>query len=116
MNRYDFAYVRRDVVNQLRKVTPGVIKSASTEINNVAEQRINQIISQAGKGIERVLASILRGAIKDVYQTSFCLLGKLGKQQLQKLKNKIVYVKITFLIYIYNKIKYYFIIISKINR
>ena len=29
LNRYDFAYARRDVVNQLNKVALGVIKDAS---------------------------------------------------------------------------------------
>ena len=46
MNRYDFAYAGRDIVNQPGKVAPGVIKNPRSEINNVAEQRVNQIISQ----------------------------------------------------------------------
>ena len=44
LNRYDFAYVGRDTVNQLGKNAPGIIKNASSEINNIAQQRINQII------------------------------------------------------------------------
>ena len=51
----------RDTVNQLGKVAPGIIKHASLEINNVAQQRINQIISQD------VPPKILSGAVKDVY-------------------------------------------------
>ena len=65
------------------------LQVSSSEINNVAEQKRNQIISQGGKEIERVLPNILRGAIEDMFQTHFCLLGKIGKQQLRKLKNKI---------------------------
>ena len=42
-----------------------------------AQQRINQIISQGGKEVERVLPKILRGATEDVYQTPFRLLGVL---------------------------------------
>ena len=57
------------------------LQVSSSEINNVAEQKRNQII--------RVLPNILRGAIEDMFQTHFCLLGKIGKQQLRKLKNKI---------------------------
>ena len=34
LNRYDFAYAGRDVVNQAAKVTPGVIKGATKEIDN----------------------------------------------------------------------------------
>ena len=41
LNSYDFTYASRDVVNQLDKVAPDIIKNASLEINNIAEQRIN---------------------------------------------------------------------------
>ena len=33
LNRYDFAYARRDVVNQAAKVSPGKIKAAANNIN-----------------------------------------------------------------------------------
>ena len=88
LNRYDFAYAGRDTVNQAAKVAPGVIKNAGNEINNIAKERINQIITQGGKEAERVLPKILRGAIEDVYQTLFRQLGNFGKQQLNKLKRK----------------------------
>ena len=42
LNRYDFAYVGRDVVNYLGKVTTGVIKSASSEITNVAQRMLTR--------------------------------------------------------------------------
>ena len=90
LNRYDFAYAGRYTINQVGKIAPGLIKNASSEINNIAQQRINQIITEGGNEIERVLPNILRGAIEDVYQTPFRLLGKFGRQQLQKLKNKIL--------------------------
>ena len=90
LNRYDFAYAGRDTVNQAAKVVPGVVKAAADDINKVAEQRINQIISKGGTEVERVLPKILRGAIEDVYQTPFRLLGNFGKQQLNKLKRKIL--------------------------
>ena len=56
----------------------------------MAQQRINQIIKQGGKEVERVLPKILRAAIEGVYQTPFKLLGNFVKQQLNKLKNKIL--------------------------
>ena len=90
LNRYDFAYAGRDTVNQAAKVAPGVIKAAADDIKKVAEQRINQIISKGGAEVERVLPKIFRGAIEDVYQTPFRLLGNFGKQQLNKLKRKIL--------------------------
>ena len=85
-----FAYVRRDTVNQAAKVAPGVIKAATNDINEIVKDRIIQIISQGGKEVGRVLPKILRGVIEDVYQTPFRLLGNFGKQQLDKIKKKIL--------------------------
>ena len=79
LNHYDFAYAGRDVVNQAAKVAPGVIKATTNNIHAIATDRINQVISQGGKEMERVLPKILRGAIEDVYQTPFRLLGHFGK-------------------------------------
>ena len=73
------------------KVALGIIKTATNDINSITEQRINQIISQGGKEVERVVPKILRGAIEDVYQTPFRLLGNFGKQQLNKTKTKILH-------------------------
>ena len=61
MNRYDFAYAGRDVVNQAAKVASEIIKGATNEVN-----RMDQIISQGGKEIELVLPKSLRGAVEDV--------------------------------------------------
>ena len=80
LNRYDFGYDGRDTVNQAAKVAPGVIKAAADNINKVAEQRVNQIISKGGVEVDRVLRKILRGGIEDVYETLFRLLGNFGKQ------------------------------------
>ena len=90
LKRYDFAYAGRDTVNQAVKVAPGVIKVATNDINEIAKDRINQIISQGGKEVARVLPKILRGTIEDVYQTPFRLLSNFGKQQLDKIKRKIL--------------------------
>ena len=91
LNYYDFAYAGRDTVNQAEKLALGVIKSSSNEINNVAQKKINQIIAQGGKDMERVLPKTLREGIEDVYQTPLRLLRNFGKQQLNKLKKKILY-------------------------
>ena len=89
LNCYDFAHAGRNTVNQAAKVAPCIIKGATNDINNIAKQRINQIISQGGKEIERILPKVLREAIEDVYQTPFRLIRNFGKQQLNKLKRKI---------------------------
>ena len=88
-NCYDFAYTDRDVVNQAAKVALGAIKGATNDINNMAKQRIDQIIPQGGNKIERVLPKILRRAIKDVYETPFKLLRNFGKQTKQTKKKNI---------------------------
>ena len=90
LNRYGFVYAGRDTVNQVAKVAPGVITAATNDINEIAKDRINQIISQGGKEVERVLRKILRGTIEDVYQTPFRLLSNFGKQQLNKIERKIL--------------------------
>ena len=64
-----------------------MIKGASNQIDKITKQRINQIISEGGKEVERVLPKTLRGATEDVYQTPFRLLGNFGKKQLNKIKN-----------------------------
>ena len=78
-SRCNFAYAGRDVVNQAAKVVPGVIKAATNDINNIATDRINQIILQGDKEVERLLRKLLRGAIEDIYQTPFRLLSNFGK-------------------------------------
>ena len=90
LNRYNFAYAGRDTVNQAAKVAPGVSKSAANGVNNIAKQRIDQMILQDGKEIERVLPKVFREAIGDVYQAPFGLLGNFGKQQLNKLNREIL--------------------------
>ena len=91
LKRYNFAYAGRDAVNQAAKVAPGVIKVATNNINEIAKDRINQIISQGSKEVERVLPKILRGAIEGLYQTPFRLLGNFGKQQLNKIKRNVLH-------------------------
>ena len=47
LNRYDFSYAGKDIVNQAVKVAPDVIKAATNDINEIAKDRINQIIISA---------------------------------------------------------------------
>ena len=51
LSRYEFAYAGRDTINQAAKVAPGIIKGATNGINDIAKQRIDQIIPQGGKEI-----------------------------------------------------------------
>ena len=59
-------------------------------MNKIAEQRITQIISQGCKELEQVVPKILHGAIEDVYQTPFRMLGNLEKKAFNDIKRKIL--------------------------
>ena len=89
LNRYDFAYAGRDVVNQAGKIAPGIINQATGEINKIAQQRIDQIIRSGGAEVQRIAPKIIREAIEEVYKTPFRLLGNLGKKQFEKIKRKL---------------------------
>ena len=89
MSRYDFAYAGRDVVNQVGKVAPSIINKATSDINKIAQERIDQAIKTGGAEVERIAPKIIRGAIEEVYKTPFRLLGNLGKNKFQKIKQKI---------------------------
>ena len=89
LSRYDFAYAGRDVVNQAGKVAPSIINKATSDINKIAQKRIDQAIRTGGAEVERIAPKIIRGAIEEVYKTPFRLLGNLGKKQFQKIKQNI---------------------------
>ena len=89
LNRYDFAYAGRDVVNQAGKIAPDIINKATSDINKIAKDRIDQVIKNGGAEVERIAPKIIRGAIEEVYKTPFRLLGDLGKKQFSKIKKKI---------------------------
>ena len=82
LNRYDFAYAGRDTVNQVGKIAPGIIHKETSDINKLAQQRIDQATKTGGAEVERIAPKIIGGAIKDVYKTPFRLLGNFGKKQL----------------------------------
>ena len=84
LNSYDFAYAGRDTVNQVGKIAPGIINKATSDINKIAQQRIDQAIKTGGAEIKRVAPKIIRGAIEEVYKIPFRLLGNLGKNNFRK--------------------------------
>ena len=89
LNRYDFAYAGRDTVNQVGEIAPGIINKAASDINKIAQQKIDQAIKTGGTEVEPIAPKIIRGTIEEVYKTPFRLLGNLGKQQFQKIKRKL---------------------------
>ena len=90
LNRYDFDYAGRDTVNQVGNIAPKIITKATSDINKIAKERIDQILRSCGAEIERVAPKIIKGAIEEVYKTPFRLLGNLDKKHFQKIKRKLV--------------------------
>ena len=90
LNRYDFAYTGGDTVNQVGKITPKVITKATSDINKIAKDKIDQIVRTGGAEIERIVPKIIKGAIEEVYKTPFRLLGNLGKKHFQNIKMKLL--------------------------
>ena len=90
LNRYDFAYADRDVVNQVGKVAPKLISQATGEINKLPQQRIDQVVRSGEAEIECVTPKIIRDAIEEVYKTPFRLLGNLGKKTISKDQKKTI--------------------------
>ena len=48
LNRYDFAYTGRDTVNQVGKIVPKTITKATSDINKIEKERIDQIVRSGG--------------------------------------------------------------------
>ena len=67
LNRYDFAYAGRDTVNQVGKIAPKIITKATSDINKITKERIDQIVRSGGAEIERVAPKIIEGTIEEVY-------------------------------------------------
>ena len=65
------------------------MKQFSDQINNVEQQRIQQIVDQGGQKIEKIAPEVTRGAIQDVYQAPFRLLAKFGKKKFAQPKSKV---------------------------
>lgn len=50
-------------------------------MNQVGTNRIKQAIRQSGKEVERIVAKIIKNAIKEIYKTPFRLLGSFGRKK-----------------------------------
>ena len=92
LDRYDFAYAGKDVVNQvfknLDKTAPALIQNLKGEIKDVLQQRIHQVITEGGAQLKEVGPELLKGAIEDAYKTPFRLLGNFGKKKLTEAKQQ----------------------------
>ena len=93
LNRYDFAYIGRDVVNQafknLDKTAPALIQNLKGELNDVLQQRSHQVITEGGVQLKEVGPQLLKGAIEDACKTPFRLLGNFDKSKLTEAKRQL---------------------------
>ena len=72
----------------LDTLSPKLVNQASKEIDKIKETKIRQVINGGGQQIRNIAPQIIKGAIEDVYETPFRLLGQLGKQKFPQLKRK----------------------------
>ena len=70
-------------------LAPKLIGQTSREIEKIAEARIKQLINNDGQQVKKIAPQIIRGGIKDVYETPFRLLGNRGKKKFAQLKRKL---------------------------
>ena len=75
-------------MKNVERIAPGLMKQFSSEVSNVAQQIIHQILDQGGQKTEKTAPKIIRDAIVDVYQTPFRLLGTFGKKKINQIKQK----------------------------
>ena len=71
LNRYDFAYAGRDIVNQAMKGLVGLAPKIITQATGQVDQ-----IAQGGQQVEKIAPKIIKSAIEEVYKTPFRLVGK----------------------------------------
>ena len=69
-------------MENVERIAPGLMKQFSDQVNNVAQQRIQQILDQGGQKIEKIAPKIIPGAIEDVYQSHFGSLAISEKRNL----------------------------------
>ena len=93
LNRYDFAYAGQDTINQvfknLDKTAPALIQNLKGELNDVLQQRIDQVITEGGAQLKEVRPKLLKCAIEDIYKMPFRLLGNFGKKKLTETKQQL---------------------------
>ena len=81
LNRYDFAYAGRDTVNQATKNLDKLAPKLVDELMNRATTGLDKISANRIEQIKQIAPSLIKGAVEELYKTSFRLLGKMGKKK-----------------------------------
>ena len=93
LNRYNFVYVRQDTVNTgltiFKKPVPFSIKTTANQVDQGAERRLQQDITQGGKEVRRTASIIIRQALEELYKTPFCILGNVGWKKYNQALGKV---------------------------
>ena len=54
-------------MKNVERIAPDLMKQFSNQVNQVAQQRIQQTLDQGGQKIDKIAPKIIRVAIEDVY-------------------------------------------------
>ena len=73
----------------LNTIAPKLIQQTMNQVDQIAQQRIQKILNQGGKKVERIAPKIIKGTTQEVYKTPFRLLGQFGKKNFAQVKRKI---------------------------
>ena len=84
------AYSGIDVVNQVGKVAPKMISQATSEINKIAQQRIDQVVRSGGAEIERVAPKNYQRCYRRGIQNTFQTTWKFRQETIPKNKKKTI--------------------------
>ena len=62
----------------LNTIAPKLRQQTMNQVDQIAQQRIQKILNQGGKKVERIAPKIIKGTTEEVYKTPFLLLGQFG--------------------------------------
>ena len=86
LNRYEFAYTGRNVVNTalttFKKVAPSLMETATNQVDKAADKNDKTSHISGGKEFERIARKILRPLIDELYKTPFRLLRNFGQEKI----------------------------------
>ena len=103
LNRYDFAYVGTDTVNQATKhiktiaqdlvnqamnradkLASSLVRTASQELDAIAARHTDELVQKTGN----LAPALIKGGIEELYKTPFRLLGCFGRKNINNLSQE----------------------------
>ena len=71
---------RINIINQIIHHAPNLIKKKSKQINETIDYRINNLYNEQ-QNVKSLIRKIIQETIEAIYQISFDLLGKFGREK-----------------------------------